>query len=463
MNERSRNALCVVALLLLVGIFYGQTVGHDFVNWDDPWYVVQNPLIKSWSLTNLKGIATEVVTRNYAPVTIFSYLVDHTFYGLWAGGYHLTNVLLHGLNVVLVFVLLKRLTGSRSVALMTAALFAAHPIQIETVAWISSRKGLLSAAFMLSALICWLRPVRSERHDMLGLSFFALALLSKAIAVVLPAIVLAYDVYVQRKQIAESIARQFLPGVMAVCLLLITMSAQVTQIGGVRGHMGLSKLEILGIDTVLLWQYIGMLIRPGELCVLYDPPTSGIAGLITISTLAWGAVSVAVYRSRERYPLLAFAAICAVVLMVPVLNLFPLTTLMNDRYLYLPCIPVFAVAAVGLSKVLDWTLRPTVPGIDNTVSVPRAWLPTLVTAILVVLCHSKSSEYLPVWKNDQSLWEYTYTQAPQIPAVRIQYANSLHNDGRDPQACNVLKETLARYSPDDLDRQRIEQKLDAWQ
>ena len=152
----------IVACLVLVGLVavFLPTVGYGFVNWDDPWYVVNDPLITSWRPANLWRIATQPAVRNYAPLTMFGYLAQHSLWGLWAGGYHLTNVLLHAINAVLVFALMKQVAGSRFVAWMTAALFAVHPVQIETVAWISSFKGVLCGAFILASRSAGCGPIR---------------------------------------------------------------------------------------------------------------------------------------------------------------------------------------------------------------------------------------------------------------------------------------------------------------
>ena len=272
------------SLVVLGLVAFWPSVWFDFVNWDDPSYITHNELIKSWSPSNLAGIATETVTRNYAPLTIFSYLVDHTLWGDNPCGYHATNVLLHLINGVLVFLLVRQLSGSNFVGWTTAALFLVHPVQIETVAWVSSRKGLLSATFMLAALIVRLKPNAGGKQDLWYIGWLIAALLSKALAVVVPAIVLCYDLWVRRQTFADAFVRQVVPGFLCVQLLLKTMGAQTTILGGLRGHMDLSFLQILAVDTTILWRYIGMLFYPADLCVLYDPLTTGIGTMVGLAS-----------------------------------------------------------------------------------------------------------------------------------------------------------------------------------
>ncbi len=168
MRHWRRHMVWLITLPLLVIGLYWPSVNFEFVNWDDPWYVIHNPHLEGWSFTNLFRLWTNTIVRNYAPVTIFSYLIDKTLFGSWAGGYHAVNLFWHALNAVLVYALIYQLGRNRFAAFCTAALFAVHPIQVESVVWVSSRKGLLSASFMLAALICWLRPRRAVRHEMWG-------------------------------------------------------------------------------------------------------------------------------------------------------------------------------------------------------------------------------------------------------------------------------------------------------
>ncbi|MEZ6054688.1 MAG: hypothetical protein R3C02_25500 [Planctomycetaceae bacterium] len=335
----------LIGLLGLLVAVYWPVLQFDFVNWDDPWYVLNNPLITSWHPTNLWRIATEFNVKNYAPLTTLSLLIDHTLFGKSPGGYHLVNVVLHGINAVLVLLLVTRLTDNRSIGLATAALFAVHPLQIETVAWVSSRKTLLCSVFMLASGRCWLRPDRIGRDELRGTVWLALALLTKAAAIVLPPIVLAYDVLVRRKTIADALPRQLVPGFLCILLLRITMSAQTSVMGGVRGHLGMSKLQILGIDSVIVWKYVGMLAWPSGLSILYDPPTEGMLLPIVLSSLAWIGVGIICWKTWRRLPLLSWSVITWFLLLFPVLNFFPITTLMNDRYMYLPCICAFGLAS----------------------------------------------------------------------------------------------------------------------
>lgn len=462
--QRRRTRWVAVSLVALAAAAYWPTVGYEFVNWDDPWYVVHNEHIRSWHPANLVAIATQVMVKNYAPVTIFSYLVDHTLWGEWAGGYHLTNLVLHAVNVVLVFLFVRQLSGNAWVGWMTAAFFAVHPVHIESVAWVSSRKGLLSAGFILGALICWLRPSRTPQQEVGGLLWYFLALTSKAIAVVVPAVVFLYDVLIARRPWREAAGRQFIPACLAAWLLFMTMSAQTTEYGGVRGHFELSKAHILAVDSIIVWQYVGMLVWPHDLCILYDPPTRGIAGAVVLAAAGWLVVGAAAWRLRRRRPWMLMGLLTFWLFLLPVLNLFPITTLMNDCYLYLPSIPLFALASQGFVSCAMRFGRSW----QGTIINPRsaaclrglAGAPVLVALVALFLA---TGDHLPVWKDKFSLWRHTMSYAPQLPVVQIQYANTLHSVGRDREAVSVLQQALANCQPDEADRKRMLAKIADWQ
>jgi hypothetical protein len=460
----------------LVLFVFLPTVGYGFVNWDDPWYVLDNPLIKSWRPANLWEIATKPAVRNYAPLTMFGYLVQHSLWGNWAGGYHLVNVLLHAINAVLVFVLVRQLTASRFIAWTTAALFAVHPVQVETVAWISSFKGLLSSTFVLASLICWLRPRPAPRQEAWAIVFHALGLLAKAIAILIPAVVFCYDVFVAGKRAADAAARQIVPCLLAGLVLLVTMSAQTSVLGGVRDHLQWSKARVAAFDTVVLWDYVGSLLWPHNLCVLYGPPTSGIAGEIVLASVGWLAVTAGAIRLRRRFPKFLLALVAFGALLFPVLNFFPITTLMNDRYLYLPSIPVFALMAASLEWIYG-AGRKLVPRTIEQASLsfgsarPSERQPARVlarslaaAAVGVLLCGyaTATNERLPVWRDDQSLWADAIAKSPSLPVVRIQWAQSLYAAHQEGQAVAVLRRALVETRPDQADRERILSSLADW-
>lgn len=473
----------LAGVLCLTVAVYLPVFGFDFLNWDDEWYVLNNPLITGWDVSNLVRIFSEPSVKNYAPLTTLSLLVDHTLWGLQPGGYHGTNLLLHLVNACLVYLLLWRLTRSRFISWLTALLFAVHPVQVETVAWISSRKGLLSGTFILASLIFWLRPERNSREEGWGLLFLLLALLAKAVAVMVPAVVLTYDLLVRKKKFSEAFARQFLPGCMAFVFLMLTISSQTTLYGGVRSHMHLSKLHLLAVDAVILWRYAGLLFWPVNLCVLYDPPTHDILWPVAFAVTGWVAVLAVVYRLRRRCSLLPWALLSAFLFLLPVLNLVPITTLMNDRYLYLPCIPLFALLAAGLRmlpcSLARWSVSEWGQSAQSARSAQSAQhhlserkaaghrfgvlLQGVVVTAVLCGCTLATHCYLPVWRNSRALWEDASASVGHLPVVQYQLADAYFTAGERKKAVALLQRALQNETLDAGDRRRFRKTLAEWQ
>ncbi len=272
---------------------------------------------------------------------------------------------------------------------------------------------------------------------------------------VVPPIVVAWDVLVDKKKFAESAAKQIIPMFFCVMLIFITMSAQTTIVGGVRSHIGASKLWIFAIDCTVLWRYVSMMFVPSDLCVLYDPATSGIAGWIALSVISWLGLAALAWKYRERYPLIVFCFASWILLLIPVLNLFPITTLMNDRYLYLPMVPFFCGVILGL-KELWHPLR--LPQFQKQF----ALAPMLSCVAIVSFYCWGTLTYLPVWSQPLTLWHYAMSQTPTLTVVQVQWALTLQDLGESDNAKEALEYALANCNPDELDQKRIQEMLKEW-
>ena len=180
-----------------LGSFLVKLCGRDdFVNFDDHLYVYENPLIiKGISTEGIIGAFTHTHARNWHPLTTISHMLDCQLYGLKAGGHHLTNVILHTISVVLLFLVLKQMTGALWQSAFVAALFAIHPLHVESVAWIAERKDVLSAVFFMLTLAAYARYARAPsvpRYLVVAL-LFAFGLMSKPMLVTLPFVLLLLD------------------------------------------------------------------------------------------------------------------------------------------------------------------------------------------------------------------------------------------------------------------------------
>ncbi|MGI9432921.1 MAG: tetratricopeptide repeat protein, partial [Myxococcota bacterium] len=371
-----RTAAAVAAALAGVTLLaFGRMVwdGHPFIHLDDWQYVVQNPKVRAG--LSLESLAWAFqpgtfVANNWHPVTLVSHMLDSSVFGVerpW--GHHLTSLLLHALNTVLVFFLLLRSTGALWASALVAALFSWHPTRVESVAWIAERKDVLSGTFALLSIAAygsWVRRPGAGRYALL-LVLFALGLMSKSMLVTLPFALLLLDVWpLGRLSLAagspDGFVRTTLRRVVEklplfALALAFTVMAFVSQ-GSTGAVADLERVPLLARIANALASYcayLWMLVWPTDLAVMY-PITArrltiegtllALAALTVVSWLAW--------RVRARLPFVTVGWAWYLGTLVPVIGLVQLgSQAMADRYLYLPGLGIFAIVAFGLSKLAD--------------------------------------------------------------------------------------------------------------
>src|ERR1700730_9656788 len=213
-NNRAGGSLKLVAgicvfLIVLTWLVFGQTLRHEFVNYDDPKYVYQNPEVtRGLSLHGIGWAFTHIHSRNWHPLTSISHMLDCQLYGLKAGGHHCTNVVLHTFGVVLLFLVLRETTGTLWCSAFVAALFAIHPLHVESVAWVSERKDVLSGVFFMLTLAAYVRYARrpSLANYLLVALLFALGLMSKPMLVTVPFVLLLLDYWPLGRLTTQTVA-----------------------------------------------------------------------------------------------------------------------------------------------------------------------------------------------------------------------------------------------------------------
>src|SRR5437899_8815209 len=201
-SSRSQTVLVYLFLAAITWLVFGQTVRHDFVNFDDHVYVYDNPLVTGGlTIHGIVGAFTHPHGRNWHPLTTISHMLDCQLYGLNAGGHHFTNLALHTIAVLLLFRVLRVTTGTLWPSAVVAALFAIHPLHVESVAWVSERKDVLSAVFFMLTLAAYVRYARAPstgRYFFVGL-IFTLGLISKQLLVTVPFVLLLLDYWPLRR------------------------------------------------------------------------------------------------------------------------------------------------------------------------------------------------------------------------------------------------------------------------
>ena len=300
-------AVCAF-LLLAVALVFGQTASHDFVNFDDDVNVYDNPMVTAG--VTLKGLAWAFLHPSHVdywrPLSFLSHMLDCQLYGLWAGGHHLTNVLLHLVAAVVLFLVLRAMTGGMWRSAFVAAVFAIHPLRVESVAWVTERKDVLGALFFVLTLAAYVRYARQPALGRYGavVVLFALGLMCKPTLVPLPLVLLLLDYWpLGRTGVIcwRALLLEKLP-----LLVLAAGSCFVTVLTGASALQPVKDVPLLvrmGNTLVSLPTYVGQLFWPAGLAPWYPNPKGGQAvWAVALAVVALVAVSAAVIGLRRRQP-----------------------------------------------------------------------------------------------------------------------------------------------------------------
>ena len=360
----SSPRLAAAALLLLTVVTFLPVLGHDFVEYDDPEYVTDNPQVRSGlSLQGVRWASQAVVVSQWYPLTLLSHMLDVELFGLDARGHHLTSLLLHAANTLLLFAVLWRMTGALGRSTWVAAAFGVHPTHVESVAWIAERKDVLSALFWIAAMGLYLRYTHRpevRRWALVALAF-ALGLLAKPMVVTLPLALLLLDIWplgrwrplAAREPAASSgrlIAEKLPLLAMAAIVSVVTLRSQAPTLASIdRLSLG-TRLEnaVTGYAA-----YLGKLAWPRDLAVFY-PATDGATTAVVLGAAALLlAITVVSFWLARRAPYLPVGWLWFLGVLFPVCGLFQIGSHgMADRYTYLPSIGLFAAVAWGVTALV---------------------------------------------------------------------------------------------------------------
>jgi protein O-mannosyl-transferase len=364
-NRRLLIAICV-ALVAMTWVVYGQTLHHDFVNYDDEDYVTTNAQVsRGVTLEGIVWAFTSVHSANWHPLTWISHMVDCQLYGLNAGGHHLTNLLLHALNAILLFFLLRQMTGALWRSAFVAALFAVHPLRVESVAWISERKDVLSGLFFLLTLMAYVRYTRAPNRMryLFVLLLGACGLMSKPMLVSLPLVLLLLDYWPLNRLPSLSLASAGNRKILGRLLLekwplfLFSLASSVVTIIAQRGAMQpiwrIGFAARLGNSAIAYVEYIRQMFWPKDLAVMYPwyaerlQPSS-----IALAAALLAIIFLAVWLLR-RHRYLATGWLWYLIMLVPVIGILHVGNQSSaDRYTYLPLIGLFVAVTWGISELM---------------------------------------------------------------------------------------------------------------
>ncbi len=455
----NRSLLVSLALLLAVFIAFWPATWNNFLSWDDGVYVADNPHVREglsvpgvvWAFTSLDYAA------NWHPLTWLSHMLDVTLFGLNPRGHHLISIGLHAGNTVLLFLVLRGMTGAMWRSALVAALFAVHPLRVESVAWVAERKDVLSTLFGLLATAAYGRYVRkrSLRHYFTVLGLFALGLLAKPMLVTLPCVFLLLDYWplgrvrpLPRSPRTEKggnttnspdLGRGRNEGLSLVLekiplFALAVVSAVIAWIAQSRGggmEFAVPFRDRLSNAIVAYVGYLWKTVWPVHLAAYYPHPEEGLpAWRVLAAVLFLTAVTALVLWQRRRRPYLVTGWFWYLGTLVPVIGLVQVgEQAMADRYTYMPLIGIIILAAWSVPASIlvgPWQRH-------AAIGAGALLLAGLMTLTWLQISH---------WRNDLALWEH---------AVAVTRGNwRAHNNlgaiyfrlGRDDEASDQYKEAL---------------------
>lgn len=402
-------SLVVSLALVAITIAVYAPVGHfGFLKWDDQAYVTENPhVLAGLTWQSVSWALTSTVHGNWHPVTMLSHLLDVQLFGTRPGPHHVVNVAFHIASAILLCELLRRLTGAMWRSACVAALFAVHPLHVESVVWVAERKDVLSTLLLMLTLwayVVYLRPKRFVLARYLAvLVLFALALMAKPMVVTLPVVMLLLDVWPLRRVTFSDragwafVVREKLPLVALAGAATVTAIVSQQAEGAMRTLAAVPWTDRLSNAIVAYAAYIGAAVWPTRLSAFYSRDWSLPAWLILVSALALVAASAVAIRVRRNHPYVLVGWMWYLVTLVPVIGLIQVGAQARaDRYMYVPLI--------GLAIMVVWG----VPEIMSRLAGSRMTqiaLPATAVAVIAI-CTTMARTQVSYWADDVTLWRH---------------------------------------------------------
>ncbi len=415
-----------------------------FIGLDDDLYVYEN-MVVSQGLTwqGIRWAFTAFFASTWQPLVWLSYMTDVTLSGLDPAALHRTNLLLHLVNIVLVYTCLRRLTGRTRPAFLATLLFAVHPVHVESVAWIAGRKDLLSTPFWWLAILAYTAYVRTPSRGRYAMVIAAmlLGLMAKPMLMTLPAVLLLLDIWPLRRVSLsrpdgwKPVLREKWPLLLAA-LLSLAVTIHVQSAGG--SILDVETISLWGRASnaaVSIWRYAGKLLWPFRLAILYPHPGAWSATATLAALAALAGVLAAAWRWRDRQPGLLVALAAFLVTLVPVLGLVQFGWhAMADRFLYIPATALYATAALAIDAA--WRAAPR-------------WRPPLAVAItgvtlaLIARTHDQTTR----WRDSLSLFSHAVAVTEDNWMMHNGVGAALSRDGRNDEAAPHFEASI-RLKPD---------------
>jgi protein O-mannosyl-transferase len=454
--SKKQVSIIISAALVTATLAAYEPIRHNyFVSYDDDLYIMKNPIVTGGTTGDSIILAfTKLYAANWHPLTWLSHMLDYRLFGLNPAGYHYVSVLIHIVNALLLFWILKNITGTMWASAFIAAVFALHPLQAESVAWIAERKTVLSGLFWLLTIAAYVRYTRQPGFSryLLVLLLFGLCIMTKPIVVTLPLVLLLLDYWPldrirwghQHNDKARSRPDQKSIGwltaektpLLAISAILSVLTVIAQQSGGAIGTLDKVPLDSRIANVFVSYvKYIGKLVWPSGLAVFYPPSHSNLLNSTTLICafifIVISAISIYIGR-RRKY--IAVGWLWYVGTLVPMIGLVQVgEQAMANRYMYLSMLGLLIIIAMAGKDIIG-----KLPQLKTIAAI------TAVTAILSLLILTQMQ--VRHWRNSITLFEYALSVTEDNAITENSYACALFNEDRLDEAERHFGNAL-RISP----------------
>jgi protein O-mannosyl-transferase len=470
-RERKRDACATTTFerpdfLILLGLavvtfgIYAQVIGHRFITFDDPTYIQENPMVNRG--VTLAGLAWAFITfyaGNWHPLTWIAHMIDSQLFGMIAGGHLLVNALIHTANTLLVFWFLRRTTHARWSSALVAALFALHPLHVESVAWAAERKDTLSTFFGLLSLIAYTRYAEApsiRRYAWVAI-MLALGLLAKPMLVTWPFVMLLLDYWPLRRfqqsdasgqpasrslggggwSVVRGLVLEKLPLFALAAASAVVTSVAQSHLGAMRTFTEFPFAPRLSNALVSYAKYLLLACWPNDLAVFYPftqmgKPAWQIIGAVLLLT----AITAFCFLQRKIRPYLIVGWLWFLGTLVPVIGLVQVgAQTMADRYFYIPSIGLFIAIVFGLADIAE-TRRVT------------PWLSAAIANVVLLILAALTNAQIHRWMDSFTLFKHALAVAPSNVIAEDNLGLAMHKSGQLDEAAAHFEKAL-QIQPND--------------
>lgn len=432
--ELKTKKLLLVSTVIVSGFFlYIRTLGYGFINIDDASYITANPYLSGITIKNIYNLVSRDFANMWSPITMLFILLEHSLWGNFAGGYHVVNLVFHIINTFLVFYLIGLFTGSFTVKFIAAIFFLISPVQIESVAWVSEQKTMLSTFFLLLTIITYIKARKKNKPAFLSFILFVFSVLSKVTAVIIPVILLFYEWIFLSNNLYKAIKKSLVYFLMSMAagMMYVISSIHIGFVGHLYGSTLKSHILTVLSNLAGVTQYPVKIFFPFYLHAI-DYPDNPINNILSIEFLVTTAMlCIFAYLAYRFYkkgdkPGLFFLGWYFINFLLGT-GIIPIAYQGALRFLYVPLVSIGFFAG----RMVEWFNEQ-----HRWIRISALIAVFLIATAFIVI----DVTYIPQWRDNNTFWAYQLKSQPDNPRDMAEYADILMQNRDINKALALIKE-----------------------